>query len=1044
MAKFNGQRGEKRNLAEMLLGIKTPKAKKRVKKMEPGGPAVATADPRVYDRSQGYISQAPGPSAWERYKTAWHNSTMADDSNLENMWEMVDPTGISSWDDAYRAYNSMNDRGAWYPNADEALDMIGALPILGNYRRGINLAKYATSPARYLANEAVRRVGPYVGDALGVFDGLEDMYGWMNPDKKLRGGETDPKGKGDKDKASSGWSLTPAQEAAYWYLINNEGYAPELALASISVTEKESKGNGVAVEGSYANTPAERIRLINGRFRDSLEGMTDAQVDSLKTDDRAFFNTVYANAAGNQGGDDGYNYRGRGLVQLTGRANYADASQAIFGDDRLVKNPDLLLDEKIAGDVAGWFLATRGRGVDGYLDFDPSTENLTPEQLQQVLNGAYATVASAGTLPKSKAVTDSMATRYGQYNVGMPKMQQFVQNNIAHLPRTQLASMPNQAAIDAERARMQGLLGYVDANNAMIDQQAEMYGNGNSYLSDGYAHPFSLATALPAIPQQPTVGQFVSTSQNNPVGTYLMNQGRRYGGVTKKLNGGPNEDPTGGTQVYYTTDPTTGEQIPYMPLPEAEVVGDVGIRNSSEQAIYRNLGAQGVLDYRNMFRSTPRGDFENFVDDGGVIIQNPDLWLDAAQLGIAGVGTSQYPGIDSFANLLNAGIYAGRAGYSAYKGKPGKAAMYSGLAGMSGLGAVPAAGAVADAGVLASQTNNLIKGINAAKAAATARVGHGVAHGAHVAEQGLHKLSLADKGLHVATQGNVKPSYGQFGLKYGGNVRKMTNGGPGSMMGTFLDVLQSPTIPGLDNESAINQALIRYYDMPDMQGLQPGQVPAAVSEYLNKGAMQNLAQTGVSALGSLFTANAPERLNAKYSFNDAMGGILSGAGAGMAFGPVGAAIGAIGGLGKSIFSHRQDQSLYNDQREEYWNDQIKMAESMVPQMNAMGYANYNQYGAPSTFAYGGNTQPDYETEKSEVILSSPYDRPIAMRGGSYRQLSNNLFKANGRSHANGGIPTKGATQQFVDNGGRQHQSPYVFSDSKDMRFDATNILKMIS
>ena len=894
MAKFNGQRGEKRNLAEMLLGIKTPKPKKRVKKMEPGGP-------------------------------------------------------------------------------------------------------------------------------------------------------TDPKGKGDKESASeSGWSLTPAQQATYEYLIKQAGYAPAAALAAVSVTEKESKGKGTAIESSYANTPADRIRLINGRFRDSLAGYTDAQVDSLKQDDRAFFNTVYANAAGNQGGDDGYNYRGRGLVQLTGRANYADASQAIYGDDRLVTNPDLLLDDKIAGDVAGWFLTTRGRGTSGYLDFDPASENLTPEQLQQVMNGAYATVASAGTLPKSHAVTDSMATRYGQYNVGMPKMQQFVQNNIAHLPKTQLAAMPDQAAIDAERAQMQGFLGYVDANNAMMEQQAEMYGNGDSYLSDGYAQPSSLATAQPSIPQQPALGQYIPMSQSNPVGRYLTNEGRRYGGVTKKLNGGPNGDPIGGTQTYYTTDPTTGEQIPFMPLPAAEVVGDVGIRNSSEQAIYNNLGAPGVLEYRDMFRSTPRGDFQNFVDDAGVVMQNPDLWLDGAQLGIAGIGTSQYPGIDSAANLLNAGIYAGRAGYSAYKGKPGKAAMYGTLAGMSGLGAVPVAGAAADASVLAAQTNNLVKGINAAKAAATARVGHGVAHGAHVAEQGLHKLSLLDKGVHVGTQGNIKPSYGQFGMKYGGNVRKMTNGGPGSMMETFLGVLNQPTIPGLDNEGAINQALIRYYDMPDMQGLQPGQVPAAVSQYLTKGAKQNLAQTGVSALGSLFTANAPEELNAKYSFNDAMGGVMSGIGAGMAFGPVGAAIGAVGGLGKSIFSHRQDQSLYGDQREEYRNDQIKMAESMVPQMNAMGYANYNQYGAPSTFAYGGNTQPDYETEKSEVILSSPYDRPIAMRGGSYKQLSNNLFKANGRSHANGGIPTKGATQQFVDNGGRKHQSPYVFSDSKDMRFDATNILKMIS
>jgi hypothetical protein len=887
----------------------------------------------------------------------------------------------------------------------------------------------------------------------------EMLLGIKTPKSKKRvrkmepGGETNPKGKGDRDEKAtgnptSGWSLTPAQVAAYEYMISNQGFAPEAALAAISVTEKESRGKGTAVESGYANTPANRIRMINGRFRDTLSGMTDAQVDSLKTDDRSFFNTVYANAAGNQGGDDGYNYRGRGLIQLTGRANYADASQAIFGDDRLVNNPDLLLDDKIAGQVAGWFLSTRGRGVSGYLNFDPSDGNLTPDQLQEVMNGAYATIASSGSLPKSHAVTDSMATRYGQYNVGMPKMQEFVQSNIAHLPRTERAFMPNQSAIDAERARIQGFLGYVDASNTFQDQTTQLYADGNNYLADGYAQPFSLATPQPIIPQQPAGGRFASTSQNNPVGTYLLNEGRRYGGVTKKFNGGPNGEPINGTQVYYTTDPATGQQIPYMPLPEAEVVGDVDIRNSSEQAIYRNLGAQGVFDYRNMFRSTPRGDLQPIVDNAvgtaGIVAANPDLLLDTGQLAIAGIGASQIPVVDAAANLVNSGIYGARAAYSGYKGKAGKAAMYGTLGGASLMGAIPAAGVAADAGVVAGQTGNLMRGIQAAKAAATARVGHNVAHGLHAGEEALHVGSLIDKGVNVATAGTFKPSYAAMGYQYGGNVRKMTNGGPYSPVETFLGVLNSPTIPGMNEESAINQALMQYYDMPQMQGLQPGQVPAAMSEYLNKGAMQNLAQTGVSALGSMFTANAPERLNAKYSFNDAMGGMLSGVGSGMAFGPVGAAIGAVGGLGKSIFSHLQDQSLYEQQRQEYRDDQIKMAESMVPQMNAMGYANYNQYGAPSTFAYGGNTQPDYETEKSEVILSSPYDRPIAMRGGSYRQLSNNLFKANGRSHANGGIPTKGATQQFVDNGGRQHQSPYVFSDSKDMRFDAANILKMIS
>jgi hypothetical protein len=91
--------------------------------------------------------------------------------------------------------------------------------------------------------------------------------------------------------------------------------------------------------------------------------------------------------------------------------------------------------------------------------------------------------------------------------------------------------------------------------------------------------------------------------------------------------------------------------------------------------------------------------------------------------------------------------------------------------------------------------------------------------------------------------------------------------------------------------------------------------------------------------------------------------------------------------------------------------------------------------------YGGPV--DYETEKSEVILASPNDPPVAVGQGKYTKVSGNLYKAKGPSHENGGIPTRGATQPFVDNMGQVQDSPYVFSDSKDLAFDASEILSMI-
>ena len=71
-------------------------------------------------------------------------------------------------------------------------------------------------------------------------------------------------------------------------------------------------------------------------------------------------NFVYANRLGN--GDaasgDGWKYRGRGLIQLTGRAHYAAAEEAIGLP--LLDSPELLEEPAHAADAAGWFWKSHG------------------------------------------------------------------------------------------------------------------------------------------------------------------------------------------------------------------------------------------------------------------------------------------------------------------------------------------------------------------------------------------------------------------------------------------------------------------------------------------------------------------------------------------------------------------------------------------------------------------------------------------------------------------------------------------------------------
>ncbi len=71
-------------------------------------------------------------------------------------------------------------------------------------------------------------------------------------------------------------------------------------------------------------------------------------------------NRAYCDRMGNgdEASGDGWKYRGRGLIQLTGKDNYAAFS--LGADNEALLKPDLVAEPELAALSAGWFWQTNG------------------------------------------------------------------------------------------------------------------------------------------------------------------------------------------------------------------------------------------------------------------------------------------------------------------------------------------------------------------------------------------------------------------------------------------------------------------------------------------------------------------------------------------------------------------------------------------------------------------------------------------------------------------------------------------------------------
>jgi hypothetical protein len=102
---------------------------------------------------------------------------------------------------------------------------------------------------------------------------------------------------------------------------------------------------------------------------------------------RSYFNK-YDGRLGNSAPGDGYRYRGRGYVQLTGRVNYHKMTGALqlTGDDDLVNNPDGALQPDIAYRIMSYGMREgtfTGKRLSDYID-DSGCDYY---EARQIING---------------------------------------------------------------------------------------------------------------------------------------------------------------------------------------------------------------------------------------------------------------------------------------------------------------------------------------------------------------------------------------------------------------------------------------------------------------------------------------------------------------------------------------------------------------------------------------------------------------------------------------------------------------------------------
>lgn len=186
-------------------------------------------------------------------------------------------------------------------------------------------------------------------------------------------------------------SVMPRAKSAIWFgpltaaMAERDIDSPQRMAAFLAQIAHES-GEMTRIEERLSYTAKRMTQVWPSRFPD------EAAAAPFAGNPQRLANKVYAGRMGNgdEASGDGFRFRGRGLIQLTGRSNYATAGTALGLD--LLGNPDQLLQPEPAARSAAWFW--KSRGLNELADHRPGDDDQQDfTRITKLINGGTAGLA---------------------------------------------------------------------------------------------------------------------------------------------------------------------------------------------------------------------------------------------------------------------------------------------------------------------------------------------------------------------------------------------------------------------------------------------------------------------------------------------------------------------------------------------------------------------------------------------------------------------------------------------------------------------------